>query len=66
MRIEPQTRTRSARHAWLEAHVRSSGLVLLVAAGFALPYGQRAGLALAIVGAALLALGYEVERRSRR
>jgi hypothetical protein len=66
MRTEPRTRSQSTRLAWLEAHVRSAGLVVLVAAGFALPYGQRVGLALAVVGAVLLALGYESERRSRR
>jgi hypothetical protein len=63
MSMEPRARTESKRQAWLEAHGRSSGIVLLVLAGFALPYGERVGTALAIAGAALLALAYEVERR---
>ena len=66
MRGESRTRSQSARAAWLEEPVRSSGVVLLVLAGFALPYGPRVGLALAVVGAALLALGYEAERRRAR
>ena len=63
MSSEPRTRSQSARHTWLGTHARSSGIVLLVLAGFALPYGERMGTALAIVGAALLALAYQGERR---
>jgi hypothetical protein len=63
MHGEPGTRSESKLQAWLDAHVRSSGIVLLVMAGFALPYGERIGTALALVGAVLLAVAYEVDRR---